>query len=126
MLLSVHEEAALGWVGAVDRTTDTVVATAVEFLAGLEHLAQVGFVKVGDKLAVVIIKTHLATLLQRHDVCHGIYQVISNPVTLHTLTRAHDWRLTNPDMLSITKDGGRDHQEHEDTNNEASHGGAGT
>ena len=51
------------------------------------------------------------------------YRLIGN---YHGREFHHYWRLTNPDMLSITKDGGRDHQEHEDTNNEASHGGAGT
>ena len=92
MLLSVHEEAALGWVGAVDRTTDTVVATVVEFLAGLEHLAdwRSRVVKVGDKLAVVIIETHLATLLQGHDVHHCVYQVVLVPVTLHPFSGAGD------------------------------------
>ena len=108
MLLSVHEEAALGWVGAVDRTTDTVVATVVEFLAGLEHLAQVEFVKVGDKLAVVIIETHLATLLQGHDVHHRVYQVVLVRGTLHPFSGAGDGGVSPWDNLlhlTITRRG---------------------
>ena len=108
MLLSVHEEATLGQVGAVHRTTDTAVATAVEFLAGLEHLAQVGLVKVGDKLAVVIIETHLATLLQAYDVHHRVYQVVLVPVTLQPLSGAGDGGVSPWDNLlhlSITRRG---------------------
>ena len=108
MLLFVHEEATLGRVGAVHRTTDTAVATVVEFLAGLEHLAQVGLVKVGDKLAVVILETHLATLLQGHDVHHRVYQVVLVPVTLHPFSGAGDGGVSPWDNLlhlTITRRG---------------------
>ena len=108
MLLSVHEEATLGRVGAVHRTTDTAVATVVEFLASLEHLAQVGLVKVGDKLAVVIIETHLATLLQGHDVHHRVDQVVLLPVTLHPFSGAGDGGVSLWDNLlhlTITRRG---------------------
>ena len=103
MLLSVHEEATLGLVGAVHRTTDTAVATAVEFLAGLEHLAQVGLVKVGDKLAVVIIETNLATFLQGHDLRYCVYQVILVTVTLHPIPAAVDGEVNPRDnLLNLT------------------------
>ena len=101
MLLSVHEEAALGWVGAVHRTTDTVVATVVEFLAGLEHLADWSsrVIKVGDKLAVVIIETHLTTLLQAYYVHHRVNQVVLVRVTLHPFSGAGEGGVSPWDIL---------------------------
>ena len=65
-----------------------------------------GVVKVGDKGAVIVIETNLATLLYGHHMSHSVYEVVIGPVTLHPLTRAGHGGVTNLD----TGGRGRDSQ----------------
>ena len=54
-----------------------------------------------DEVTVVVIKTHLATLLQGGDMSHCVNQVITDIVTLHTLSGAGHGGITNQDKMSI-------------------------
>ena len=74
-------------------------------------------IKVRDEVTVIVIKTHLATLLQGGDMSHCVNQVITDIVTLHTLSGAGHGGVTNQDKMSI-KD--RDDEEYEEDSS-ASH-----